>query len=147
MEKKAPAKGIQHFYYYCYYYYFHIKKKVDVSLLRLNLYLYFFKVLIKKDFPFAKVPVPRVSYLNDTEPQVTLKCSFDFPTWDNVSFEVQWFVNGRGVTPTRICDNPNESTCDRRESLLGTSEYGPGDSVSHVSLVTVHTHCEKKNAW
>lgn len=72
-----------------------------------------------------------MNYVNDSEPQVTLKCSFDFPTWDNVSFEIQWFVSGRGLTPTTICDNPNESTCNRRDSLLGTSEYGPGDTVSH----------------
>ena len=99
--------------------------------LRFYVFTFVSKVLIKKDFPFANVPVPSVHYVNDTEPQVTLKCSFDFPTRDNVSFEVQWFVTGRSVTPTLICDNPNESTCDRRESLLGTSEYGPGDTVSH----------------
>lgn len=75
------------------------------------------------------VPVPSVNYVNDSEPQVTLKCSFDFPTWDNVSFEIQWFVNGKGVTPTIICDNPNESTCNRRHSLLGARDYKPGDTV------------------
>lgn len=89
------------------------------------------KVLIKKDFPFAKVPVPSVNYLDDGEPQVTLKCSFQFPKWGNVSFEVQWFVSGRSVTPIRICNNPNEGTCNRRESFLRTSEYKPGDTVSH----------------
>lgn len=89
------------------------------------------KVLMKKDFPFTKVPVPRVNYVDDTEPQVTLKCSFQFPTWGNVSFEVQWFVNGSGLTPIRICGNQSESTCNRRGFLLGTSEYKAGDTVCH----------------
>ena len=93
------------------------------------LFCFFLKVLIKKDFPFADVPVPSVSYVNDTEATVTMKCSFVFPTWDNVSFEIQWFVNGRGVTPTVICKNPNESICNRRYTRLGTSEYGPGNTV------------------
>ena len=91
---------------------------------------FLFEVLIKKDFPYASVPVPRVNYVNDSEPQISLKCSFDFPKSDNVSFKVQWFVNGKGVTPTIICDNPNESTCNRRDSLLGPSEYKPGDTVT-----------------
>jgi len=110
--------------------------------------LLFFQVLIKKDFPFAKVPVPTVSYLNDTEPQVTLKCSFDFPTWGNVSFDVQWFVNAKGVKTTTICDNPNEK-CNRREFELTTTDYGPGDSVSHgfktfAPINNTHPHCKKK---
>lgn len=93
-----------------------------------------------------------MSYLNDAKPEVTLKCSFDFPTWGNVSFEVQWFVNGGGVTPKRICDNLNESSCNLREFQLNTSEYKLGDSVSHdlrtfVAIVTAHPHCDKKKAW
>ena len=86
---------------------------------------------MKKDFPFAQIPVPSVNYVNDTEPKVTLKCSFDFPTWDNVSFEVQWFVSGRRATLSSICVNREESTCNQRYSLLETSEYGPGDTVNH----------------
>lgn len=99
------------------------------KLLFFTTYSFFFAVLIKKDFPFANVPVPKVTYVNDNEPQVTLNCSIHFPTWNNVSFEVQWFVNGRGVTPTQICDNPNESRCNQREFHLGTLEYKPGDTV------------------
>ena len=90
----------------------------------------FILVRIKKDFPFADVPVSSVSYVDEKEAEVTMNCSFDFATWDNVSFEIQWFVDGRGVTPTTICDNPEESTCNPpRFSLLGKSEYGPGDTV------------------
>ena len=38
---------------------------------------------------------------------VTLLCEFDFPNWDNVTFEVQWIVDGEeakvdGITAERV---------------------------------------------
>lgn len=57
---------------------------------------------------------------------VTLTCTFNFPSWTNVSFEIQWFVNGNSSTPSRICDEPDNS-CNTRSA--STSNFRPGDQV------------------
>ena len=76
------------------------------------------------DFPFAKVPTPNVTYLNDSEVEITLKCDFDVPPGKNVSFEIQWFINGKGLSPAS-CDDPRTSNCGQLEK----SEYKLGDQV------------------
>ncbi|XP_066017326.1 uromodulin [Pocillopora verrucosa] len=78
-----------------------------------------------KDFPFANVPVPNISYVDNGEPS-TLKCSFNFPTWNNVSFKIHWFENGKGKPPKTICENPNESKCDIRHSELRSADFEAG---------------------
>ena len=89
-------------------------------------------VLTRKDFPLAEVPVPVVTYFKDNEIRVTLKCDFDFPTTSNVSFKIQWFVNGNESTAsnTTICKNPNECSCDQRYANLSTNDYKLGDQVT-----------------
>lgn len=81
-----------------------------------------------KDFPFANVPVPNISYVDNGEPS-TLKCSFNFPTWNNVSFKIHWFENGKGKPPKTICENPNESKCDIRHSELRSADFEAGSWV------------------
>lgn len=76
------------------------------------------------DFPFAKVPIPRVTYLNDSKVIITFKCDFDVPPGNNVTFEIQWFINGKGLRPAP-CDNPGTSNCGQ----LKKSEYSLGDQV------------------
>ena len=76
------------------------------------------------------MPVPYVTYLDDNEKTVTLKCYFDFPAANNVSFKIQWFVNGGGAKASTICENPNEGSCDRRHVRLTTSDYQLGDQVN-----------------
>lgn len=88
--------------------------------------LFFFSVSQKIDFPFALVPVPSIAYVDDGEEMVTLTCAFNFPSWTNVSFEIQWFVNGNSSTPSRICDEPGNS-CNTRSA--STSNFRPGDQV------------------
>lgn len=88
--------------------------------------LFFFSVSQKIDFPFALVPVPSIAYVDDEEEIVTLTCTFNFPSWTNVSFEIQWFVNGNSSTPSRICDEPGNS-CNTRSA--STSNFRPGDQV------------------
>ena len=88
------------------------------------LYHLLYLVQQKQDFPFSDVPVPKVTYLDDGKEEVTLKCDFDVPTWGNVSFEIQWFVNGRGLGPAE-CDDPDNNKC----SHLGTTDYKLGDRV------------------
>ena len=88
-------------------------------------FLIFFVVSLKKDFPFANVPVPNVTYLDDGKKMITLKCDFVVPNWDNVSFEIQWFVNGRGLGPV-VCDNPRTSNC----AQLRATDYSLGSHVS-----------------
>ena len=68
-------------------------------------------VLSRADFPFDQVPVPNVTYINDNEIKVTLKCNFTVPPWGNVSFEIQWFVNGNASKPAAQCDDPATSQC------------------------------------
>ena len=68
-------------------------------------------VLRRADFPFDQVPVPKVTYINDNEIKVTLKCNFTVPPWGNVSFEIQWFVNGKASKPAAQCDDPATSQC------------------------------------
>ena len=89
-------------------------------------------VLTRKDFPLAEVPVPDVTYLKDNEIRVTLKCDFEFPTTSNVSFKIQWFVNGEESTASTatICENPNEGSCDQRYATLSTNDYKLGDQVT-----------------
>lgn len=79
-------------------------------------------VVQKADFPFAQVPVPTVTYKDDQEPIVTLLCSFNFSNWNNVSFEIQWFIDGSGSKPQRLCEN-SDSQCDVRNVELSGSEY------------------------
>ena len=88
--------------------------------------LFFFLVSQKIDFPFVLVPVPSIAYVDDGEEMVTLTCTFNFPSWTNVSFEIQWFVNGNSSTPSRICDEPGNS-CNTRSA--STSNFRPGDQV------------------
>lgn len=88
--------------------------------------LFFFSVSQKIDFPFALVPVPSIAYVDDGEEMVTLTCTFNFPSWTNVSFEIQWFVNGNSSTPSRICDEPGNS-CNTR--IASTSNFRPRDQV------------------
>ena len=89
-------------------------------------------VLQRKDFPLAEVPVPKVTYLDDNEMHVTLKCYFDYPTANNVSFEIQWFVNGVVSTASTltICTFANEGSCDKRHATLSTNNYQLGDQVT-----------------
>ena len=96
----------------------------------------------KVDFPFAKVPVPSVKYLDDKEEMVTLLCQFEFPNWGNVSFEIQWFVNGRGYNPDRICES-TDVKCDKRSFELSscqatTPHFKPGDNVKYQLLRSVN---------
>ena len=79
---------------------------------------------MKADFPFAQVPVPNVTYLDDREVKITLKCDFQVPPWRNVSFEVQWYVNGKGLRPVH-CDDPDKSQC----AHLRSSNYPLGSYV------------------
>lgn len=76
------------------------------------------------DFPFDKVPIPRVTYLDDGKEIITLKCDFDVAPGNNVSFEIEWFINGTGLGPTS-CDDPGASNCGQLEK----SEYSLGDQV------------------
>jgi len=89
-------------------------------------------VLLRKDFPLAEVPVPHVTYLEDNEIFVTLKCYFDFPASGNVSFKIQWFVNGQESTASAatICEFANEGSCDQRHTTLSTDDYQLGDQVT-----------------
>ena len=94
----------------------------------LPIFIFFGLVLLKADFPFAQVPVPSVTYLNDAKDQedikVTLKCDFQVPPWGNVSFEVQWYVNGKGLGPAQ-CDDPDKSQC----AHLRYPDYEPNNYV------------------
>ena len=81
-------------------------------------------VLRKKDFPFDDVPIPKVTYVDDAQREVTLKCDFDVPPGGYVSFEIQWFVNGKGLGHV-ACDDPDKSTCGQ----LGSKDYELGDQV------------------
>lgn len=89
----------------------------------------------KVDFPLAKVPVPSVKYLDDEEEMATLLCQFEFPNWGNVSFEMQWFVNGKGYNPDRICESTDKE-CDKRSFQLSSSDtvtphFKPGENVKY----------------
>lgn len=88
-------------------------------------------VLLRKDFPLAEVPVPHLTYLEDNEIFVTLKCYFDFPTSGNVSFKIQWFVNGQvsATSTATICEFANEGSCDQRRATLSKNSYKLGDQV------------------
>lgn len=89
-------------------------------------------VLLRKDFRLAEVPVPNVTFVEDNEIFVTLKCYFDFPTAGNVSFKIQWFVNGKESTASSatICEFANEGSCDQRHATLTTNNYKLGDQVT-----------------
>ena len=97
---------------------------------------FFLLVLRRADFPFDQVPVPSVTYIDDTEITVTLNCDFKVPPWGNVSFEIQWFVNGNASKPAAQCDDPLTSEC----SLLRHYEYGLG---SHVNIYIYLFELEK----
>nr|XP_058945176.1 von Willebrand factor D and EGF domain-containing protein-like [Pocillopora verrucosa] len=100
------------------------------------------RVSQKIDFPFALVPVPSIAYVDDEEEMVTLTCTFNFPSWTNASFEIQWFVNGNSSTPSRICDEPGNS-CNTRSA--STSNFRPGDQVRCEIRARYNTHQE--NNW
>ena len=73
---------------------------------------------------------------------MTLLCQFHFPNWNNVSFEIQWFVNGQGSTPYRLCEN-SDVQCDQRNIPLSSDEntsprFKAGDSVKYPHLLLVH---------
>lgn len=66
---------------------------------------------------------------------MTLLCQFDFPDWGNVSFEIQWFVNGKGSTPDRICESTDDE-CEKRSFPLFSERstnphFKPGDNVKY----------------
>lgn len=87
----------------------------------------------KVDFPFALVPVPTITFKDDKEALVTLLCSFNFPHWNNVSFEIQWFIDGVGSKPKKICED-SEMPCDERNIELSGSNtvdphFRPGSQV------------------
>lgn len=85
-------------------------------------------------FPFDQVPVPSVTYIDDTKIQVTLKCDFTLPPCCNVSFEIQWFVNGNASKPAAQCDDPLTSECSR----LNHSEYQLGSHVISFPLICIY---------
>lgn len=116
---------------------------VSLTLFFLLLPLFFFGlVLLKADFPFAQVPVPNVTYLDDREIKITLKCDFQVPPWGNVSFEVQWYVNGRGLGPVH-CDNPNASQC----AHLRSSNYPLGSYVRQFHFFHHHHYYYRIKKW
>ena len=91
----------------------------------LPLFIFLFAlVLVKADFPFAQVPVPNVTHLDNGERKITLKCHFQVPPWGNVSFEVHWYVNGKGLGPAN-CDDPDTSQC----ADLRSADYPLGSYV------------------
>ena len=96
--------------------------------------VFFLLVLRRADFPFDQVPVPSVTYIDDTEITVTLNCDFKVPPWGNVSFEIQWFVNGNASKPAAQCDDPLTSEC----SLLRHYEYGLGSHVISFPLICIY---------
>ena len=96
------------------------------------LQLVFLLVLRRADFPFDQVPVPSVIYLDDTEITVTLNCDFEVPPWRNVSFEIQWFVNGK-VSKSAQCDDPATSQC----AHLQHHEYQLGSHVISFTLIYI----------
>lgn len=99
----------------------------------LPIFIFFGLVLLKADFPFAQVPVPSVSHLNDGEKMITLKCNFQVPPWGNVSFEVEWYVNGRGLGPVH-CDDPDTSQC----AHLRSADYQLGSYVRQFHFFHHH---------
>ena len=90
---------------------------------------------MKADLPFAQVPVPNVTYLNDGEMEITLTCDFQVPPWGNVSFEVQWYVNGKGLRPVQ-CDDP-----DIECAHLRSSDYSLGSYVRQFHFFYYYHYC------
>ena len=80
------------------------------------------------------MPVPSVTYIDDTKIQVTLKCDFTLPPCRNVSFEIQWFVNGNASKPAAQCDDPLTRECSR----LNHSEYRLGSHVISFPLICIY---------
>ena len=93
---------------------------------------FFLLVLRRADFPFDQVPVPSVTYIDDTEITVTLNCDFTVPPWGNVSFEIRWFVNGE-VSKSAQCDDPATSQCAHLEHL----DYQLGSHVISFNLIYI----------
>ncbi|XP_022787242.1 von Willebrand factor D and EGF domain-containing protein-like [Stylophora pistillata] len=106
-------------------------------------------VWIKKDFPFAEIPVPNISYValqsgEFTDEKPKLNCSFNFSTRKNVSFYIQWFISGEVVLNETICESPEDS-CNLRYSLLFQSKYSLGDTLRCDLWAKYNTHPD--NIW
>ncbi|XP_001626966.2 von Willebrand factor D and EGF domain-containing protein [Nematostella vectensis] len=50
------------------------------------------------DFPYSLLPMPSITYQKPAQVNITMLCQFEFQPWTNVSFQVEWFVNGVNVT-------------------------------------------------
>ena len=61
---------------------------------------------------------------------VTLLCEFEFPAWDNVTFEVQWIVDGMVMKEEQLSD---ERVSRLGEKLLVQDEQGGFVAGSRVS--------------
>jgi hypothetical protein len=72
-------------------------------------------------------------------------CKFQFPSWKNVSFHVEWFTDGFSVKNDTICKNQdadNEgAACDQRQNELkhGGFQAGHRVSFSPISLLPPST--------